>query len=447
MRLIAVFGIFVFPLTALAACGNSSDDQTSEMNKSQTDEDKSEKSGEVKEEASAEEESEESTPEPPVETEEESEESTPEPPANTEEASSEEQEAAIEAILTRTYLWGDGTAYATRELQEILETNVDGTYGMGTRLAHLAALEERGLPTDNVPSEPTVPGQPTNVSVYEDGSVIIIDWDPPADNGGSEITWYSVTSAQLSGVFCNRTATDGVRDGSPCTFDSAVGVVSGVSYTFSITATNATGVSEPLVLQPISLPTQQITMNLNSRDCSSWTDDPITENGITFDPEVASQWGGFNANGYATGTVDGSCGYENAIWAYDDQDDVEFGFTNNANYSCLRLSQISIRAWFNGPFPEFYGTLQLDTVILHLLKNGSIVDSIYTGLSIAAGTADTGSPVGVTVPISNQTCDITGMYVETVQTGSCDEEGGPGFCDPFHFFFDNLIFIADAPGV
>ena len=90
---------------------------------------------------------------------------------------------------------------------------------------------------------------------------------------------------------------------------------------------------------------------------------------------------------------------------------------------------------------SFYGTLQLDTVILHLLKNGSIVDSIYTGLSIAAGTADTGSPVGVTVPISNQTCDITGIYVETVQTGECEDEFG---CDPFHFFYDNLIFTADA---
>ena len=477
MRLIAVFGIFVLPVTALAACGNSSDDETSEMNKSQveesdksntaestqeetsqTDEDEDEKSSEVKEEASAEEENEvstpeapvnteeeneESTPEAPVDTGEEDEESTPEPPVNTGEENEEEQEAAIEAILTNTYSWGDGTAYATRQLQEILETNVDGTYGMGTRIAHLNALQERGLPTDNVPTEPTVPGQPTNVSVTVDGSSFIIDWDPPTDNGGSEITWYSVTSAQLSGVSCNRSAVDGIRDGNPCTFGSGVGVVSGVSYTFSITATNETGVSEPLVLQPISLPTQQITMNLNSEGCSS-SDELITENGITVDFEVAPQWGYFNDNA-VTGTVDGTCGYENAIWQYDDQDDIEFGFTNNANYSCLRLSQISIRAWFNGPFPQDYGTLQLDTVILHLLKNGSIVDSIYTGLSVAAGTAGTGSPVGVTVPISNQTCGITGMYVETVQTGNCDGGGGPpGSCDPFHFFYDNLIFTADA---
>ena len=272
MRLIAVFGIFVLPVTALAACGNSSDEETNEAqvevsNQSNDEESTKEETSEPEEESSAEEENEESTPEAPVDTEEENEESTPEPSVDTEEASSEEQDAAIEAILTNTYSWGDGTAYATRQLQEILETNIDGTYGMGTRIAHLNALQERGLPTDNVPTEPTVPGQPTNVSVTADGSWITIDWDPPANNGGSEITFYTVTSAQLEGVYCNRTAVNGVRNGEPCMFGSGVGVDSGVSYTFSITATNETGVSEPLVLDPISLPTQQITMNLNSEGC------------------------------------------------------------------------------------------------------------------------------------------------------------------------------------
>jgi hypothetical protein len=356
-----------------------------------------------------------------------------------------EQEALIESILFDTYLWGTATAFKTTQLQEILGVTTDGSYGAATRLAHLVALQERGLSTDGVPEEQTVPGSPTDLTVVANTERFTVDWNPPLDNGGSEIFMYSVQSDQLPNAMCNRSAVDGVRQGDqadPCIFDAAVGVVEGVNYTFYVTAENSVGISPPVYAQPIALEpsTQTITMNLNSEGCSS-ADELITENGITVDFEVAPQWGYFNDNAI-TGTVDGTCGYENAIWQYDAQDDIEFGFTNNANYSCLRLSQISIRAWFNGPFPQDYGTLQLDTVILHLLKNGNIVDSIYTGISIAAGTAGTGSPVGVTVPISNQTCDITGMYVETVQTGDCAGVG-PG-CDPFHFFYDNLIFTADA---
>jgi hypothetical protein len=285
----------------------------------------------------------------------------------------------------------------------------------------------------------TVSGQPTNFSVVADTEQITVVWDPPANNGGSEITWYTVQSDQLPGVWCHRAAVDGVRQGDPCMFGAGVGVTSGVSYTFSIVAENSFGVSEPLISEATSLfpATQQITMNLNSESCST-ADAVITENGITVDFEVANQWGGFSADAVGT-NIDGTCGYENAIWRDDSQNDVEFGFTNNDGYTCLRLTQISIAALFNGMPAEMYGTLQLDNVILHLLKNGSIVSSVYTGISIAAGGADTNTPAIATVTISDETCDIDGLYVETVQSG-----GDPDFTDPFHFFYDNLIFTAHA---
>ena len=43
----------------------------------------------------------------------------------------------------------------TEALQTVLGIEADGWYGNGTRAAHVAALEERGLATDGVPSVPT----------------------------------------------------------------------------------------------------------------------------------------------------------------------------------------------------------------------------------------------------------------------------------------------------
>ena len=463
-RFVTSLVIFGVCAVALVACGSSSDDEVTGITESSSEETNqsdtsgssdSESSSTVEESDEVIEESDEVIEESDevIEESDEPEIIEVEPAPQIEEETAEidqgitpaEQEALEESILLDTYLWGTATAFKTIQLQEILGVTTDGSYGATTRLAHLVALQERGLSTDGVPEEQTVPGSPTDLTVLANTERFTVDWNPPLDNGGSEIFMYSVQSDQLPNAMCNRSAVDGVRQGDqadPCIFDAAVGVVEGVNYTFYVTAENSVGISPPVYAQPIALEpsTQTITMNLNSEGCSR-ADEVITENGITVDFEVVSQWGGFEENTVA-GNVDGTCGYENAIWAYDDQDDVEFGFTNNANYSCLRLSQISIKAWFNGMPASEYGTLQLDTVILHLLKNGNIVDSIYTGISIEAGTADTGSPVGVTVPISNQTCDITGMYVETVQTGDCGGDG-PG-CDPFHFFYDNLIFTADA---
>ncbi len=83
------------------------------------------------------------------------------PEAATEEEAEEtpEEEEVIEPtplpddpeslILLAGYAWMDpDTSEATIALQELLELEADGWYGMGTRAAHLAALEERGLPTE-----------------------------------------------------------------------------------------------------------------------------------------------------------------------------------------------------------------------------------------------------------------------------------------------------------
>ena len=62
-------------------------------------------------------------------------------------------DSEVEAILTASYQWGPSSI--AQALQTVLEIEADGWYGNGTRAAHIAALEERGLATDGVPSVPT----------------------------------------------------------------------------------------------------------------------------------------------------------------------------------------------------------------------------------------------------------------------------------------------------
>ena len=58
-----------------------------------------------------------------------------------------------EAILIASYQWGPSSI--AQALQTVLGIEADGWYGNGTRAAHVAALEERGLATDGVPTVPT----------------------------------------------------------------------------------------------------------------------------------------------------------------------------------------------------------------------------------------------------------------------------------------------------
>ena len=64
----------------------------------------------------------------------------------------------LEAVLIDTsieYTWGTYDP-DTALLQELLGTTIDGVYGNMTQRLHMAALAERGLNTDNVPTAPVV---------------------------------------------------------------------------------------------------------------------------------------------------------------------------------------------------------------------------------------------------------------------------------------------------
>ena len=76
-----------------------------------------------------------------------------------------------DAILTATYNWGPSDPALI--LQEMLGITADGWYGNGTRAAHLAELDARGLATDGVPSPPTTtaaPEEATEAPAADDGT-------------------------------------------------------------------------------------------------------------------------------------------------------------------------------------------------------------------------------------------------------------------------------------
>ena len=88
---------------------------------------------------------------------------------------------------------------------------------------------------------PTVPGAPTVVSVSI-GSItignadVVVAFSPPASNGGSAITGYTVTALDSTDVYNGGQTVSGPS--SPLTL---TGLVNGDSYTFTVTATNGVG--------------------------------------------------------------------------------------------------------------------------------------------------------------------------------------------------------------
>jgi len=68
-----------------------------------------------------------------------------------------------EAVLTAAYAWGPSEDAVL--LQTVLGVEADGWYGPGTRQAHLAENEARGLSVVAVPSPPTTTAAPTTTAV------------------------------------------------------------------------------------------------------------------------------------------------------------------------------------------------------------------------------------------------------------------------------------------
>lgn len=87
--------------------------------------------------------------------------------------------------------------------------------------------------------DPTTPMAPTNVQANSSvGGQATVSWTPPADNGGSSITGYSITAIRIS------TGESIVTDVGAGTITTTItDLVSGELYAFTVHATNAIGSS------------------------------------------------------------------------------------------------------------------------------------------------------------------------------------------------------------
>lgn len=137
-----------------------------------------------------------------------------------------------------------------------------------TFIVHADNSEGRGAPS--APTAPvrtaTIPAQPMQVQAEVARGRGVVEWFPPEDNGGAEITEYVVV-AEPGGAACTT-------DGLTCT---VVGLSNGVTYSFNVTAINGVGPgpasapSSPVRLLAVPTAPQQVRANLQGTTAQiSW---------------------------------------------------------------------------------------------------------------------------------------------------------------------------------
>lgn len=93
---------------------------------------------------------------------------------------------------------------------------------------------------------PTLPGIPTSVAVSAGDGSAVVQWDPPDDDGGATISGYTVT-ALLGDV---TTTVPGVARAATVT-----GLSNGITYRFSVTASNRIGTGPSSAISDAVTPT------------------------------------------------------------------------------------------------------------------------------------------------------------------------------------------------
>ncbi|MDW3219367.1 MAG: Ig-like domain repeat protein [Acidimicrobiales bacterium] len=128
---------------------------------------------------------------------------------------------------------------------------------------------DSGPGTTSLPSDPVTPTGPPDAPVSVEGAAgdgrVVVSWDPPANDGGSPITGYTVSSSPGDGSCTTTGATD-------CT---VLGLAIGTTYTFTVHATNANGDSAES--DPVVVTIKAVTsVALESSDASVDEGDSVT---------------------------------------------------------------------------------------------------------------------------------------------------------------------------
>jgi len=165
-------------------------------------------------------------------------------------------------------------------------------------------------PSSAVTPAPTAPGPPTGVTAEGGNALATVKWTAPANDGGSAITGYTVTSSP-DGKTATVTA--------PTTTAQITGLRNGTSYTFTVAATNAIGIgpaSEPSnAVTPATVPAAPRNVSAVAGNASAtviWTapDDGgsrITGYTVTSSPgEKSATAGGSATSVLVTGLTNGT---------------------------------------------------------------------------------------------------------------------------------------------
>lgn len=147
----------------------------------------------------------------------------------------------------------------------------------------------------------TPPDVPINVAATIGDSSAGISWSAPASNGGSPITSYTVTS-NIGGFTATTNNTTAIL----------TGLTNGISYTFTVTATNAFGTSSSSgtsnSITPASVPSETTNLAATVQDGSidlSWSvpvsngGSPITDYIVEYKLTIGGTWSVF-ADGVGT---------------------------------------------------------------------------------------------------------------------------------------------------
>ena len=452
-RLVTRIAIIGVCAVALVACGSSSDDEVTGITESPSEEtDQSDLSGSSASESSStveesdevvEEESDEVVEEESVEAIEESDEvveESDEPEiieveanpqieediAETDEGlTPEEQEALIESILLDSYLWGTGTAFKTTQLQEVLELNVDGSYGPQTRLAHLLALEERGLPTTSVPEEPTgatAPTPPINLLVAPGDSLAKLTWTASEESGGIPLVGYTAT-ATPGGQKCETTGTS-------C---DITGLTNGTSYTFIVTASNGEFSSDES--SAVSVTPGIPNSILNNLDNCTESEDFCSSGGIKIDWSANQGLGSNEAYSYYNHLIihyydiGGGDGHGGRAWKNSRNVEI-IDITHDG--TCVQLTEFKIRLQNDILEMSQFDPIEIDDLtigqegaMLYLYTDGVLVGSQSLGLYMDPRTISNTQTISV---YAGQTSCLDQIRIAYNITGTCDPDSTMHLC-------------------